>query len=135
MGKLFFLTLLCFFWSGVVNADQLDTNSLKERVQARWNTLGNHAFGSAYSYETPNFKKVFAKNLFVKMYSSDVNWHFVDIESVEYDPLLKVATVITKVDTTSVNLGDKSVGDTKIPVKFNEKWLHINGQWWHSSTN
>jgi len=102
---------------------------LLSRVEARWALIAEGEYLKVYEYETPNFKKVFSGELFAAKFGYDVKYKMLDVIRVEIDKASNLATVV-------VNIATSSAGAKKdinvIPVVFNEKWLHIDGQWWHS---
>jgi len=130
-----FVTLVCGFQLAAKEIEKAELDSLINRVESRWKTIAAHSFGDTYEYETPTYKKVFPKSLYVNMFSYSVNWHLTGVTGVSFDSKSGVATVIVDVETKSVHPVGMPADETVIPVKFNEKWLHINDQWWHSSTN
>jgi len=115
--------------STVFNAEELE-----QRVKARWETIVKHEFGSTYQYETPTYKAVFAKNLYVNQFSYGVDWTLTSVESVKYDEATGVATVVVDVKTMPRNSKGLDAKVKTASIKIHEKWLHIKGRWWHSSS-
>jgi hypothetical protein len=63
-----------------------------------------------------------------------VDWELTGVEVLNYDAVAAVASVAVRVmseptkrtSTASFELG-------AVPVTFHEKWLFIDGEWWHSA--
>lgn len=111
-----------------------NAEELEKRVKARWETIVKHEFGETYQYETPTYKAVFAKNLYVNQFSYGVNWTLTSVESVKYDEATGVAVVVVDVKTTPRNSKELDAKVRTASIKIHEKWLHIKGRWWHSSS-
>lgn len=106
-----------------------EKSELVSRVQARWSLIEKGDYLKAYEFETPEFKKVFSNKLFAASFGYDVNWKLLNVVEVDIKESSDLAPVTVNVATSSAGVEkDKNV----IPVLFYEKWLHINGQWWHS---
>ena len=112
----------------------VDTKELEARAKARWETIIKHEFGATYDYETPTYKAVFTKDLYVNQFSHGVDWSLTKIEDIKYDPATNVATVIVVVETKPRNSKELDAAAKTADVKIREKWLHIKGRWWHSSS-
>lgn len=117
--------------SFVVANEEMSSEVLKERVEQRWGALHEHAFFKAYEFETPEYRKVFDKKLYVASFGGNVGWRFVKLIDVNIDAAKKLATVHVEVSTSTYS-PDSKVELNAIPVSFEEKWLHIDDQWWHS---
>jgi hypothetical protein len=115
-------------------SDAIDSKELEARAKARWETIIKHEFGDTYNYETPTYKAVFTKDLYVNQFSHGVDWNLTKIEDIKYDPATNVATVIVVVETKPRNSKELDASVKTATVEIREKWLHIKGRWWHSSS-
>ena len=116
------------------SADSFNENEVKDRVKARWETIVGHKFGDTYQFETPTYKAVFPSDLYVNQFSDGVDWRLTKIEDIKYDPVTGVASVVVDVKTSSRNSKGLDAKVKTVSVKIHEKWLHIKGRWWHSSS-
>ncbi|MEB8430929.1 hypothetical protein OO007_01735 [Cocleimonas sp. KMM 6892] len=112
----------------------VDRSELETRVSERWGAFVNHKFGDAYKYATPTYRAVFTKDLYVSQFSHGIDWNLTKIADIKYDPATSVATVIVLVETKPKNSKGLSAEASVASVEIREKWLHIKGQWWHSSS-
>jgi len=131
--KIIFTLVSLIFLSGVSYAD-FDKKELEQLVKARWDTIIKYDFGETYKYETPNYRAVFTKDLFVSRYSYNVAWNLTKIRKIKYDSATKVATVTNLVETKPRNSKGLDATVKTASVEIREKWLHIKGRWWHSSS-
>lgn len=115
-------------------SDAFNAEELKAQAKARWETITNHKFGETYNYETPTYKAVFTKDLYINQFSYGVDWNLTKIEDIQYDPATNVATVVVSVKTKPRNSKGLDISVKTASVEIREKWLHIKGRWWHSSS-
>lgn len=120
--------------SSVASITTFNAEELEKRVKARWETIVKHEFGDAYQYETPTYQAVFTKDLYVNQFSHGIDWTLTNVESVKYDKATDIATVIVEVRTTPRNSKELDAKVKAASIKIHEKWLHIKGRWWHSSS-
>lgn len=114
---------------------KFDKVEFEARVKSRWEAIVKHEFGEAYKYETPTYRAVFTKELYVSQFSHGVDWTLMKIRDVKYDPATAVATLIVDVETKPKNSKELStVKAQTASVEIREKWLHIKSRWWHSSS-
>ena len=114
--------------------DKENKDRLELLVNERWNKIIDYDFGSAYDYETPNYKAVFTKDLYAAQFSHGVAWELKKIEAIKYDVASKIATVSVLVETRPRNSKGLDATVKTASVEIREKWLHIKGRWWHSSS-
>lgn len=111
-----------------------DLAALEQRVEARWKHMVAKEFAETWQYETPNYRKNFPKSLYLGNFSYAVDWRLTGIDVVNYDADAAVASVAVRVmsepakrtSTASAELG-------AVPITFHEKWIFIDGEWWHSA--
>ncbi len=130
------ILLITFFSMTISQAsDSFDESVLKERVNSRWQSLITHQFDKTYSYESPNYRQVFSKELYINKFSPIARWSLTKITNITYHSRTKVATVSIEIATqsimgsTSATVGLKEAVNTMIQ----EKWLFIDKQWWYIS--
>ncbi len=109
-------------------------SNLAERVTARWHALEKKDFAATYQYTTPNYRSVFPKALYVNKFSYAVDWELTGVEVVNYDAQAAVASVAVRVmskPAKQTSAASNALG--AIPLTMHEKWLYVDGQWWHSA--
>jgi hypothetical protein len=107
---------------------------LEQRVHDRWQTKIAHDWGGLWEYSTPNYRRIFPKDLFIRKYSYVLNWELTSIEVVNYDADAAVASVAVRVMSEPVkhtSSASKAIGAT--PYTFSERWIYAEGEWWHSA--
>ncbi len=107
---------------------------LLQRVTERWHALEKKDFAAAYDYTTPNYRRVFPKALYVNKFSYAVNWELTGVEVTNYDARAAVASVAVRVmskPAKQTSVASNAIG--AIPLNMHEKWIHVDGIWWHSA--
>jgi hypothetical protein len=110
------------------------TAALEQRVRARWQTLIDHDFGKTWEFCTPTFREVFPKAMYVHNFSYAVQWQLTSVEVVDYDADAAVASVavgVMSLPAKQTSEASKAVG--AVPVTVRERWILIDGEWWHSA--
>lgn len=111
-----------------------DLDALKLRVEQRWQALSAQDYDRVYEFSTPNYRRVFPNSLFVRNFSYAVNRELTSVEVTNYDARAAVASVAVRVMSSPVKLtSTASVAVGAVPMVINERWLFIDGQWWHSA--
>ena len=128
-----FILIATVFIFGTSSAE-INTKELEQRAKARWDTIINYNFGETYNYETPNYRAVFTKDLYIGQFSHGMAWNLTKIEDIKYDRTTNVATVVLLVETKPRNSKGLDATVKTASVEIREKWLHIKGRWWHSSS-
>jgi hypothetical protein len=108
--------------------------ALEQRVRARWQTLVDHDFGKTWEFCTPTYREVFPKALYVHNFSYAVQWRLTSVEVVDYDADAAVASVavgVMSLPAKQTSEASKAVG--AVPVTIRERWILIDGEWWHSA--
>ena len=91
-------------------------------------------FSKAYEFETPNYRGIFSKSLYVNKFSYAVDWELTDVEVVNYDARAAVASVVVRVmskPTKQTSVASIALG--ALPMNLTEKWIFVDGEWWHSA--
>lgn len=131
MVRLFSLFMISMFSCVVYAGEQLSVTEkeLVSKIEERWSYIKKGSFAVAYDFETPAYRKAFTRKMFVATFGLGVDYKFLEVIEVKAPSSTNVASVSVRVET-------KTAGAKKdmnvIPVVFYEKWLHIDGQWWHS---
>lgn len=120
--------------SAIAASSAFDSKELEKRVKARWETIIKHEFGETYNFETPTYKAVFTKDLYVNQFSHGVDWSLTKIGDIKYDPATNVATVKVVVETKPKNSKGLDAKVKAASVEIKERWLHTKGRWWHGSS-
>jgi hypothetical protein len=109
-----------------------DKNVLVQRSTERWRALEVKDFGKAYEFETPNYRGIFSKSLFVNKFSYAVDWELTDVEVVNYDARAAVASVAVRVmSKPTKQTSEASIALGALPMNLTEKWFFVDGEWWH----
>ena len=108
--------------------------ALEQRVRERWQAMIAHDFGKVWEFNTPTYREVFPKSLYVHKFSYAVQWQLTSIKVVDYDADAAVASVAVGVmsqPTKQTSEASRALG--ALPTTIDEKWILIDGEWWHSA--
>jgi hypothetical protein len=141
LRNVWFASLLIVFAlaSGSCVADTLALSSeqaatLEQRVRARWQALTARDYAGAWSYESPVYRKAFPPELYVLQFSYEVQRELTEVEIVNYDAAAAVASVAVRVmSTPTKRTSSASQAIGAVPVTIHERWISIDGEWWHSA--
>jgi hypothetical protein len=110
------------------------TAALVERVTQRWATKSAKDFESTWEFSSPSFRAVFPKSLYVRKFSYMVDWELTEVEILNYDSRAAVASVAARVMTEPAKkTSEASAIIGAVDVVIREKWIFIDGEWWHST--
>lgn len=91
-------------------------------------------FEKVYEFETPNYRGIFSKSLYVNKFSYAVHWELTGVDVVNYDARAAVASVAVRVmSKPAKQTSSASVAMGALPIILHEKWIRVNGDWWHSA--
>jgi hypothetical protein len=110
-----------------------DFDKLEQRVRDRWAILSAKDFGGAWEFSTPNYRRNFPKELFMRNFSYTVDWELTGVEVVNYDADAAVASVAARVMSKPAKQTASSSTFGAIPITFRESWIFQEGEWWHSA--
>lgn len=108
--------------------------NLEQRVEERWRARIAHDWGKTWEFESPAFREVFPKQLYVKKFSYTANWELTGLEVIEYDPEAAVASVVVRVmsrPTKQTSAAARAIG--AMSRELHEKWILVDGEWWFSA--
>ncbi len=109
-------------------------DALVQRATERWRALEAKDFSKAYEFETPNYRGIFSKSLYVNKFSYAVDWELTDVEVVHYDARAAVASVAVRVmSKPTKQTSEASIALGALPMNLTEKWFFVEGEWWHSA--
>lgn len=133
--KFFMSCMLALVCSSALAGSASDTDDLlKETVEARWSAYSKQSFGDVYDFQSPTYRSVFPKELFIQQFNVGTRWRLTKIESIKYDSTSEVATVTVVIETDSKVL-EPSVEDENVAVsRYVEKWLLSDDRWWFITT-
>lgn len=141
-SRLFTAALLVLACLGISACGQMQTKqelteadiaALEQRVRERWQTLIDKDFAAAWEYASPNYRAVVPKNMFRHNFSYTLDWQLTGIEVVAYDADAAVASVAVRVMSRPVKQTSISAQFGALPSTIREKWVSIDGEWWHST--
>ncbi len=104
------------------------TSTASERAEKRWNALINKDWKTAYSFETPGYRKTYTVEDYRGSFGSAVTWKSVNIISAQETE--KNITDV-KLELTVFFMGQGAAKGMNIPSMFTERWLYNEGNWWH----
>jgi hypothetical protein len=111
-----------------------EKNALVKRATQRWRVLEVKDFNKAYEFETPNYRGIFSKSLYVNKFSYAVDWELTDVDVVNYDARAAVASVAVRVmSKPTKQTSEASIALGALPMNLTEKWFFVDGEWWHSA--
>ncbi|MFV8818299.1 hypothetical protein [Haliea sp. E17] len=118
----------------MVGSGDASREKLEQRAEERWRARIAHDWGKAWEYESPAFREVFPKQLYVKKFSYTANWELTGLEVIEYDPEAAVASVVVRVmsrPTKQTSAAARAIG--AMQRELHEKWILVDGEWWFSA--
>lgn len=111
-----------------------DKAALLKRVNERWHSIVQKDFAATYKYTTPKYREVFPKALYVNKFSYGVDMQLTGVEVLNYDARAAVASVAVGVmskPAKQTSVASNALG--ALPLTINEKWIFVEGEWWHSA--
>ena len=108
--------------------------ALLARVSERWHAIEKKDFAATYIYTTPKYREVFPKALYVNKFSYAVDMQLTGVEVLNYDARAAVASVAVGVmsrPAKQTSVASNALG--ALPLTLNEKWIFVEGEWWHSA--
>ena len=120
--------------SSVPGLSEASLSRLETRVAERWQARIAHDWGAEWEYNSPAFREVFPKQLYVKKFSYTGNWELTGLEVIEYDPEAAVASVVVRVmsrPTKQTSAAARAIG--AMQRELHEKWILVDGEWWFSA--
>ena len=109
-----------------------DFKRLEQRVRARWDTKIAKDFESTWEFNTPNYRRVFPKELYIGKFSYALDWQLTEVKVVNYDAAAAVASVEARVMSSSIKQTSASArAFGQMPTTIREKWILIDGEWWY----
>ena len=111
-----------------------DEQALLERVNQRWEAMVRKDFAATYEFTTPVYRSFFSKSMYLKKFSYAVDWELTGVEVVQYDADAAVASVAVGVmSKPTKQTSQASIALGALPATIREKWLKVDGKWWHSA--
>lgn len=110
------------------STDEAKLERLKERALNRWNALIEQEWTTAYSYQTPSYRKNYTRKEFINSFGSAVEWRAVEVKSAKLinDKLAEVILVLN----IGIEAGSASM---VVPTNITEKWIYQENNWWRVS--
>jgi hypothetical protein len=103
-------------------------SAVKARATQRWQMLIAGKFDDAYQLLAPGYRAVKSPNAYREDLSTAVRWISAEIVSVKCDDAEKCDAKV-KLEARPVLIGGSSRAN--IVTHFDEKWIRVDGQWWH----
>lgn len=113
---------------------QAHEQTLRQRVEARWDALLKRDYEQAYTFFSPTYRAVFSLEQFGRDQRSgvpvvDAEVADIEIDTPKDDSEISRATAIVNV-AYQASLSE-SVGMTDIINTYREQWLQRDGEWWY----
>ena len=108
--------------------------ALLNRATERWHAIEKKDFAATYEYTTPKYRRVFSKALYIHKFSYAVDSELTGVELLHYDARAAVASVAVRVmSKPAKQTSVASIAMGALPLTMHEKWIFMDGQWWHST--
>ncbi|MEO1079810.1 MAG: hypothetical protein AAFY29_09660 [Pseudomonadota bacterium] len=106
---------------------------LVDRVEARWEALGNSDYVATYDFQSPSYRAVFTQEMYASQFSSTLERRLTSVEILNYDAAAAVASVAVGVMSRPVKqTSAASAAIQAKPVIVVEQWILRNNEWWFS---
>lgn len=99
-----------------------DTEQLKIRALARWNALIESEWTTAYSYQTPSYRKNYTRKQYVNSFGTAIEWR-----KIEYGSIKKINDQLVDI-TLILNINFEGM---VLPTTISERWQFTDNNWWH----
>ncbi|MBE9540553.1 MAG: hypothetical protein IMF06_15830 [Proteobacteria bacterium] len=108
--------------------------ALEKRVTERWKFMEEKDFSNVYTYASPNYRRIFPKSMYLNKFSYSVDWELTGVDILNYDARAAVASVAVRVmSKPTKQTSSASIAMGALPVTLHESWIHVEGEWWHST--
>ncbi|MCK5855750.1 MAG: hypothetical protein KAG34_01225 [Cocleimonas sp.] len=107
-------------------AEKAQIEPAKDRAVARWNALIDRDWATAYSYESPNYRKNYSKRDFIGSFGQAVTW-----VSIKHRSTTAITETLADVRLELLSTYDMGKDLVKIPSNTTERWKLIDDKWWH----
>jgi hypothetical protein len=109
-------------------ATQAQRAVLEQRVTAKWDALIRKDFSTAYSFTSPEYRKLYSLDVFKGGFGNKVTWRRVEVVNVEFKGD-NAATVGIKIYFVYHPPQAERALDMQTYVQ--EPWVLVDGQWWY----
>tara|TARA_R110002110_G_scaffold65773_3_gene180789 strand:+ start:2472 stop:2693 length:222 start_codon:yes stop_codon:yes gene_type:complete len=72
--------------------------------------------------------------MFIRNFSYSLDWQLTAVEVLAYDAEAAVASVAVRVMSKPIKQTSVSAQFGFMPSTVRERWVSINGEWWHSAS-
>jgi len=102
--------------------------ALEQRVASRWAALIRRDFETAYSFTSPEYRRLFSLKDFMSSFGSKVGWQRVEVVDINIKGG-DAAAVGVNLYFVYYDAQTKKPLDMKTYVQ--ESWVLVDGQWWY----
>lgn len=102
--------------------------ALKQRVTARWEALIHQDFATAYSFTTPEYRKIYSLRAFRGKFGNKVAWRRVEVINVK---LKDDDSAAVKVRIHFEYFPPQATKAFEMKTEAQESWVRKDGQWWY----
>lgn len=116
--------------TGAVAAPAGDpVEAVKSRAADRWQALIERRFSDAYAYLSPGYRELTSNDQYIgAMSTRPVKWERADISEASCESEVCEVKILM---TYSLTLPQPGVGRVSSISMIDERWLNIDGQWYH----
>lgn len=123
-----FLTLpVCVSWANTPQVEAADEDQVMLRAQKRWAALMDERYEDAYAFLSPGFRAKVSIYKYRNRYAGRTDWNSSTIKSVECEQ--DICEVVVDAEYRFKGVPPFPAYDGK--QTFTEKWLKLDGEWWH----
>jgi len=108
-------------------AAQAPQDLVKARAEQRWQAMVAGEYEKAYEFLSPGFRSRVSAKEFRGRFEGRTEWTGADIQGVECEDDLCVATVVARFRFLGAHPFPPYDGETA----EKENWIRSEGQWWH----
>lgn len=105
--------------------------SLERRATARWDALIRKDFSTAYSYNSPAYRKLYSVDAFRRTFGDKVIWKKITVVGIDFQGE-DAATV--GIDLSVVYHDSQSGKPLDMKTYIQEPWVRTDGEWWYLMT-
>ena len=126
------LALLTLAACGPSGPDEKDPQEVvTELAQQRWGLLLERDFEAAWDFKSPGFREMtFRQDYAMEMARRPVRWLTAEVSAVECEPEVCVVTIEGTYQAPGARHG---LNRMELPRVTEERWIRVDGQWWHVS--
>jgi hypothetical protein len=91
-------------------------------------------FASAYEFQTPAYREVYAVEAFNQQFGSSAKWTEATVEKITLQPSSEESNLLTAEVVVNIHYMvpfPSAETPTRASTAVNERWLRKEGEWWY----